>query len=62
MNDIVNENGQLMEEVVGKVEEATPCNLLNDVEAAIGLVKQLKVILDIAHPSVSSLVRKLLFS
>lgn len=37
-------------------------NLLNDVEVALELVKLLKKVLDKSHPSVTSLVRKLLFS
>jgi len=53
---------QAAEAVVKTIEDPSPANLLNDVELAIGLVKQLKTVLSTSHPSVTSLVKKLLFS
>lgn len=57
----MSEENQVNETVAGEVEQVT-CNLLNDVEQAIVLVKQLKTVLAASHPSVTSLVKKLLFT
>lgn len=50
------------EAVVNTSADPSPANLLNDIELAIGFVKQLRALLNTAHPSVTSLVKKLLFS
>lgn len=49
-------------EMIETTTEVNHTNLLDDVEICVGLVKQLKAVLVTAHPSVTSLVRKLLFS
>jgi len=49
-------------DLVETTTESQASNLMEDVEVAIELVKTLKRHLDASHPSVTSLVRKLLFS
>jgi hypothetical protein len=49
-------------DLVETTAESQASNLMEDVELAIELVKTLKKHLDVSHPSVTSLVRKLLFS
>lgn len=47
--------------VIKTIENPSAVNLLADLEIAISLVKQLKTILDGTSPTVSKLVKKLLF-
>jgi Mn-dependent DtxR family transcriptional regulator len=58
----MSESEETIVEMIERTSEGSHSNLMQDVELAIELVKTLKKHLDVSHPSVTSLVRKLLFS